>query len=178
MGTLVDLTGRTYGRLTVLGRAGSDRHGGALWLCHCDCGEQSVVRGNSLQSDKTHSCGCLSREYSRERMAARNHGNEYTKTHGLSLTSEYHAWQQAIQRTTNPNNSRWKDYGGRGITIAPEWLGDSGFEEFYAHIGPKPDPELTLDRINNDGGYQPDNVRWADRLTQTHNRRAGRSPRK
>jgi hypothetical protein len=90
-----------------------------------------------------------------------------------SWSSEYRAWKAARHRTTNSNHPYWDRYGGRGIVMAPEWFYD--FSAFLAHIGPKPSPELTLDRIDNDKGYEPGNVRWATRQEQAQNRRARRS---
>ena len=86
-------------------------------------------------------------------------------------TPEYSIWATAKQRVTNPNNRRWPDYGGRGISMCVEWLND--FTAFLSHIGPRPATHLTLDRIDNDGNYEPGNVRWADRQTQRANRRNG-----
>lgn len=97
-------------------------------------------------------------------------------THGYTIGfprvrhPEYTAWCSAKQRCTNPRNPAWRDYGGRGIRMTPEWV--DSFAAFIAHIGPKPSPEYTLDRIDNDGHYEPGNVRWTTRKEQTRNRRA------
>lgn len=89
--------------------------------------------------------------------------------HGCKATSIWKAWWNAKQRCTNPNSPDWDNYGGRGITMAPEWV--ESFAAFMEHIGPKPDGALTLDRIDNDRGYEPGNVRWATRKDQAHNQR-------
>jgi len=90
--------------------------------------------------------------------------------HGLSKTREHMAWRNAVERCTNEHSDQWHNYGGRGITMCPEWL--ASFEAFFTHIGPCPSPRHQLDRIHNDGNYEPGNVRWATRRAQSHNKRA------
>ena len=92
--------------------------------------------------------------------------------HGFWKTKEYSIWNAMRQRCTNPNSQRWKHYGGRGIKVCDEWL--KSFVSFYEHIGPKPGPEYSLDRINNDGNYEPGNVRWATIIQQANNQRRNR----
>lgn len=92
--------------------------------------------------------------------------------HGLWKTKEYGIWNAMRQRCTNPNSQKWKHYGGRGIKVCDEWL--KSFIPFYEHIGPKPGPEYSLDRINNDGNYEPGNVRWATIYQQNNNTRVKR----
>lgn len=94
------------------------------------------------------------------------------KTHGRSRTPEYRAWQDALQRCTNPKNVHFKDYGARGIAVAPEWV--SSFEAFFAELGPRP-PGMTLDRIDNNEGYKPGNCRWATPTQQALNTRTKRN---
>lgn len=89
------------------------------------------------------------------------------QTHGMRHTPEWKSWQKMIERCENPNGNKWKDYGGRGIRIAPEWRHD--FAAFYAHIGPRPSTTHTVDRINPDGHYEPGNVRWATKKEQRAN---------
>ncbi|MFJ4469497.1 hypothetical protein ACIP2X_18665 [Streptomyces sp. NPDC089424] len=123
--------------------------------CVCDCGAQRSVR--FAEWGVTKSCGCLSRELSAERR----------RTHGRFGTTLYTTWARMIQRCTNPDHPRWADYGGRGITVCERWR---DFSNFLADMGECP-PGLTLDRIDNDGGYEPGNCRWADYSTQNLNRR-------
>ena len=163
-----DETGKTYGRLTVLGREIPNRKeqnqgvgldGKARWLCRCECGKTRIVPGDALRRGATQSCGCLQRE--RVGVAAR--------THGQSQSFEYRAWQQAKNRCDNPRNARYASYGGRGITMIEAWRND--FTAFIAHIGPKPDGRVVLDRIENDGNYEPGNVHWATFSESNGNKR-------
>jgi hypothetical protein len=111
----------------------------------------------------TRSCGCLKRDLCAERIS------KIATKHGLIHSAEYGAWVAAKGRCLNPKNRAFKNYGGRGISIAPEWVDD--FAAFYSYLGPKPSPAHSLDRINNDRGYEPGNVRWATRVEQNRNRR-------
>ena len=163
MSAVVNRVGQVYGRLTVVRRAGSDKNKKALWLCQCECGSSVVAIGQSLQTGNTQSCGCYRREHAGKVGEAR--------THGLTHTPEYYAWKAARQRTTNPNDKDWGNYGGRGIAMCDSWRRSGGFEKFFAHIGPKPGPSYSLDRVDNDGHYEPGNVRWADKATQSRNQR-------
>jgi hypothetical protein len=155
----IDLTGRRFGRLVVLGRDGAIRGGHAAWRCRCDCGQVRVIVGRYLRDGAVHSCGC----YRRERIARVNF------RHGMRNTPEYHAWHSMKDRCTNPRHRAWRNYGGRGITVCLEWL--ASFEAFIAHVGSRPSPDHSLDRIDNNGGYGPGNVRWATLSQQMRNRR-------
>lgn len=158
---ITDRTGNRYGRLTVLALEldGRGSAGERLWRCHCDCGNECVVGGGKLHSGNTKSCGCL-------------HADVMTAnaSHGMSSSSECKSWTAAKDRCFNSKNKRFRDYGGRGITMAPEWRDD--FAAFFACVGPRPTGR-SLDRIDNDGNYEPGNVRWATRSQQQMNRRAG-----
>lgn len=149
----VDLTGRRFGRLVA--ESFHDRQNKhRRWLCRCDCGKTALVKGIHLTRGTQVSCGCLNREQCIAR----------STTHGLSRvggkwTPEYATWRRMKDRCTNPKNHKFYRYGGRGIRIAAEWHDD--YPAFLSHIGPKPSIRHSVDRINNDGHYEPGNVRWA-----------------
>jgi hypothetical protein len=163
MGRKIDLTGKTFGRLTVLKEAGRSNHKKVLWVCVCEDGNKVVVAGCNLRRGNTKSCGCLSRELSAERFL--NHG----QTVGGKRTPEYAAWIDAKRRCNNTNNAAYHNYGGRDIKVL-----FSSFSDFFEELGPRPSPEHSIDRINNDGQYEPGNVRWATRVQQNNNRRRRR----
>lgn len=129
------------------------------WLCRCDCGTEKWVEGNQIQSGNTKSCGCLKKEVASERF----------KTHGASGTKLYDTYSRIKARTTNPNNQDFHHYGGRGILMCQEWI--DSFEAFAAHLGEPPSPKHSVDRIDNERGYEPGNVRWATQAEQVRNTR-------
>lgn len=157
-----NLVGERFGLLFVLEPSGFAK-GRALWRCACDCGATTVKVGNLLQQGKVKSCGCASTALTVA--AKRTHGHAGSK----GKTSAYERWKSIKQRCGNPRNHAWRNYGGRGIKICERWA--SSFEAFYADVGDPPEPHLTLDRINNDGNYEPGNVRWATRVVQANNAR-------
>lgn len=163
---LIDQTGRTFGRLTVLERGENTPTGKVRWVCRCECGRIALVWADSLRTGMSRSCGCLQKEW----VTARN------TTHGHAMggkeTKGYLAWHDAKHRCFNPRNKQYRNYGGRGITMAAEWVNDVA--AFLAHIGPAPGPEYSVDRINNDGHYEPGNVRWATPQEQRANQRPRR----
>lgn len=165
-----DLTGERFGRLTVIQRAGSYKDGQSTWLVKCDCGNEKIVARCSLTKGTTRSCGCLAKDELRER----GHLPPSQYKHGGCLNNHaerlYSIWNHMKQRCLNPNNHAFPDYGGRGITICDEWKRDYiAFRDWAMNNGYSDD--LTIDRINNDAGYSPDNCRWATRSQQNSNKR-------
>lgn len=167
MPKFIDLTGQVFGRLTALRRADDwfSRAGkrATRWLCQCACGKTTTVFRNSVVSGLTRSCGCLKIETSVGRIPT--HGND--RHH--HVTAEYTAWAHAKQRCYNERGKAWKNYGGRGITVCERWK--TSFEAFLEDMGLRPSPKFTLERINNDLGYSPDNCIWGTRSQQNRNRR-------
>lgn len=162
----IDETGHRYGRLLVIEAAGYDNHKNRRWLCRCDCGQSAVVSGASLRSGNTQSCGCFQQEMLRR--AATMHG-ECSRT---TTSREYRAWEAMKQRCLNPRNSQFKNYGGRGIGPCATWRDSSAtfLRDIVREIGRCP-PGHSLDRIDNDRGYEPGNVRWATQSQQMANTR-------
>jgi Staphylococcus phage HNH endonuclease len=144
-----DVTGRRYGRLIAIMRVKAPR---TSWLCRCDCGVEKVVRYSKLKRGQL-SCGCLRRP------------------HGMSYSPEYKSWISMLSRCRSTKGRDWKNYGSRGIAVCEEW--QHSFQAFLAHVGLRPTAKHSIDRINNDGNYEPGNVRWATADVQANNRRNG-----
>lgn len=153
-----DLTGMTFGRLTVVKRSGTSKRGDIVWACICKCGAETAVRGSNLRNGNTKSCGCFQRE----------RASESTSTHRLTKSPEYRSWASMIARCENPKYHHFHRYGGRGIRICERWR--NSFELFLSDMGPRPSLKHSLDRKDNDGNYEPGNCRWATAKEQRLNR--------
>jgi hypothetical protein len=170
-GVFVDLTGRTYGHLTVLFRATGRLGGGARWVCSCTCGERVTVRAFHLQSEGTTSCGCQ-RNASIGRKNSK-HGESNTRTKRASL--EYQTWAGMIGRCYDTGHASYFYYGAKHVSVVDRWRGPSGFQNFLEDMGRRPSPRHTLDRHPNRGGnYEPGNCRWATQREQQRNKSSNR----
>ena len=164
MGAFVDLTGNRYGKLVVIAlhSKGSRTTGHPQYLCRCDCGNTRIVRANNLQSGNTMSCGCLKK------------GN--VGAYRPNVRRMYNSWRGMKARCNNPNNNRYHLYGGRGISICDEWQSFANFERWSLANGYA--DSLTIDRIDPDGNYCPDNCRWIPPNEQSSNRRCVKDAKK
>lgn len=156
MSAPVNLSGQTFGRLTALEEFPANKYGRRYWTCLCSCGNRVAVAAGHLKSGNTKSCGCIVRQ-----------GNK--RTHNLFHTPEWNVWHGMRQRCFNPAHESYKHYGGRGITVCDRW--DNSMAAFAEDIGPRPSMQHSLDRINNDGNYEPGNCRWATKSEQRRNQR-------
>ena len=155
---MIDITGQRFGRLVAIERVGTDKHRKAVWLCQCDCGNTTKVTGNELRRGRANSCGCYCKERNRE--AHVKHGGRYTRL--------YDIWRGFRQRCSNPNAKGYSNYGGRGITVCPEWDDFTVFQK-WAHENGYTD-SMTIERKDVNGNYEPSNCTWILQAEQEQNK--------
>lgn len=163
MGKTIDITGDVFGRLTAREITGKDKHRGTLWLCTCVCGNEVVVRSSALRRGNTVSCGCYKKEVNAASLRNRR------TTHGQTRTPSFRSWESMQQRCYNPHSGQFQWYGLRGVMVCDAWKGEKGFDNFISDLGRRPLGK-TLDRIDTDGNYCPDNCRWVLPKQQANNR--------
>lgn len=160
----VPMKDRRFGKIVVLSREGSNHAGLAMWACRCDCGTEFVRSGAEIRSTGE---GCQCRACGVQQMS------ESHITHGDTGTYLHTAWMGARRRVTDDKHPKWMNYGGRGITMYDRWMKDyTAYRDYVDQtLGPRPSPDHTIDRVDNDKGYEPGNIRWATEAEQLANRR-------
>jgi hypothetical protein len=156
------MIGKKFGQLTVKFLLDERKHGQKVYTCICDCGNTSTVLGANLRKGNSTSCGCLRKTTCSIRMTGLN------LRHGETNTKLWRTWKGVVERTTNPYSSHYARYGGKGIGIYPDWL---VYENFALYMGEPPTQKHSIDRIKNNKGYEPENVRWATAKEQAENRK-------
>lgn len=169
MGKLIDLTGQRFGRLVVIKRSKAGNDGSVYWYCRCDCGKEVIVKGSALRSGHTKSCGCFNSDFHRSCLEQTLFKNK--PCDGRSRTRLYPIWRSMRDRCNNPNCKAYPRYGGRGISVCAEWA--NSFDAFRAWALSRGYAEnLSIDRIDNNKGYCPENCRWVSVDIQCRNRRS------
>jgi len=159
MGAVINLLNKKIANFHVIKRLENNKHSAAVWLCRCVCGKEKPISSGALLSGGTVSCGCVGKK---NRLIS-------SLKHGMCGTVEYRTWRGMRERCHSKSHMYFKNYGGRGIKVCDRWL--SSFDAFFADMGNKPSPSHSIDRINNDGDYEPSNCRWATRKEQMKNTR-------